>query len=66
MIERIRYGGVNNPYNYSEFVCDTVVDLADLPTTVSVDKYKKFDTCSIGSKATVISNKTTYILNSNN
>lgn len=66
MIERIRYGGVNNPYNYSEFVCDTVVDLADLPTTVSVDKYKKFDTCSIGSKATVISDKTTYILNSNN
>lgn len=66
MIERIRYGGVNNPYNYSEFVCDTVVDLTDLPTTVSVDKYKKFDTCSIGSKATVISNKTTYILNSNN
>ena len=66
MIQRIGYGGVNNAYNYSEFVCDTVVDLADLPTTVSVDKYKKFDTCSIGSKATVISNKTTYILNSNN
>ena len=66
MIERIRYGGVSNPYNYSEFTCDTAADIADLPTNKDVGKYKNLDTCSIGSKATVISDRTMYILNGNN
>ena len=66
MIERIRYGGVSNPYNYSEFTCDTAVDIADLPTNKDVGKYKNLDTCSIGSKATVISDRTMYILNGDN
>ena len=63
MIERIRYGGVSNPYNYSEFTCDTAADIADLPTNKDIGKYKNLDTCSIGSKATVISDRTMYILN---
>lgn len=66
MIERIRYGGVSNPYNYSEFTCDTAADIADLPTNKDIGKYKNLDTCSIGSKATVISDRTMYILNGNN
>ena len=66
MIERIRYGGVSNPYNYSEFTCDTAADIADLPTNKDVGKYKNLDTCSIGSKATVISDRTMYILNGDN
>ena len=66
MIERIRYGGVSNPYNYSEFTCDTAADIADLPTNKDIGKYKNLNTCSIGSKATVISDRTMYILNGNN
>ena len=66
LIERIRYGGVSNPYNYSEFTCDTAADIADLPTNKDIGKYKNLDTCSIGSKATVISDRTMYILNGNN
>ena len=66
MIERIRYGGVSNPYNYSEFTCDTAADIADLPTNKDIGKYKNLDTCSIGSKATVISDRTMYILNGDN
>ncbi|HAU88345.1 MAG TPA: hypothetical protein DCW90_23580 [Lachnospiraceae bacterium] len=66
MIERIRYGGVSNPYNYSEFTCDTAADIADLPTNKDVGKYKNLDTCSVGSKATVISDRTMYILNGDN
>ena len=66
MIERIRYGGVSNPYNYSEFTCDTAADIADLPTNKDIGKYKNLDTCSIGSRATVISDRTMYILNGDN
>ena len=66
MIERIRYGGVSNPYNYSEFTCDTAADIADLPTNKDIGKYKNLNTCSIGSKATVISDRTMYILNGDN
>ena len=66
MIERIRYGGVSNPYNYSEFTCDTASDIADLPTNKDIGKYKNLNTCSIGSKATVISDRTMYILNGDN
>lgn len=66
MIERIRYGGVSNPYNYSEFTCDTAADIADLPTNKDIGKYKNLDTCSVGSKATVISDRTMYILNGDN
>ena len=66
MIERIRYGGVSNPYNYSEFTCDTAADIADLPTNKDIGKYKNLDTCSIGSRVTVISDRTMYILNGDN
>ena len=66
LIDRISYGGVSNPDNYSEVTCDTAADIADLPTNKDVGKYKNLDTCSIGSKATVISDRTMYILNGDN
>ena len=37
-----------------------------MPTNKDIGKYKNLDTCSIGSKATVISDRTMYILNGDN
>lgn len=61
MYTRICYGKRDMLYNYSEFVCDTVDDIENLPTTrkKGIDKA----TCSVGSKVLVIETKETYILN---
>ena len=65
MIVRIRYGGRDNPFNYSNFVCDTMNDINDLPTNKKTGE-NGLETCSIGSKAIVIENREQYILNGNN
>lgn len=48
---------------YSEFLCDTVADIADLPTTKKTDQYGT--ACCAGSKAYVVDNGAKYILNHN-
>lgn len=65
MIVRTKYGGRNNPFNYSYFVCDTTNDINDLPTNKETGE-NGLETCSIGSKAIIIENRTQYILNGNN
>lgn len=65
MIERIKYGGIDNPFNYSEFTCDTILDLNNLPTNKEKG-INNLETCSIGSKAIVIENRSQYILNGRN
>lgn len=62
MYNRIRYGGDGLQYNFSEFLCDSVSDLASLPTNLGGTNGK----CSFGSKAFVLESNTTYVLNNNN
>jgi len=51
-ISRIKYGGTRGKaLNYSEFLCDNVDDLPNLPTNVK--KTDDFPTCAIGSRAFV-------------
>lgn len=52
---RIKQQDHNNTY-YTEFVIDTVADLANLP--------KDFNTVSIGSAAICLENSEVYMLNS--
>ena len=49
-ISRIKYGGVRGKaLNYSEFLCDGIEDLENLPTNIK--KTDDFPTCAIGSRA---------------
>lgn len=60
------YGGKNVPYNFSRFICDTVDDLAELPTAHSNSYTDPSVTkCSVGSLAKVVEDQTMYILNNN-
>lgn len=68
MYSRLIYGGKKMPFNYCLFICDTIADLESLPTNIKKghSNNKDYDTCSFGSKARVLENKTDYILNTNN
>ena len=58
-ISRIKYGGVRGKaLNYSEFLCDGIEDLENLPTNIK--KTDDFPTCAIGSRAFIGDN--TYTL----
>ena len=58
-ISRIKYGGVRGKaLNYSEFLCDGIEDLENLPTNTK--KTDDFPTCAIGSRAFIGDN--TYML----
>lgn len=58
-ISRIKYGGVRGKaLNYSEFLCDGIEDLENLPTNIK--KTDDFPTCAIGSRAFIGDN--TYML----
>ena len=49
-ISRIKYGGVRGKaLNYSEFLCDGIEDLENLPTNTK--KTDDFPTCAVGSRA---------------
>ena len=58
-ISRIKYGGVRGKaLNYSEFLCDGIEDLENLPTNIK--KTDDFPTCAVGSRAFIGDN--TYML----
>lgn len=58
-ISRIKYGGVRGKaLNYSEFLCDGIEDLENLPTNIK--KTDDFPTCAIGSRAFI--GDSTYML----
>lgn len=63
MYSRLCYGKQDRPYNYCEFVCDFESDILTLPTNTNKSSDGKMQTCSVGSVATVIDTKKTYILN---
>ena len=60
MYTRICYGKRDTLFNYSEFVCDSVSDIQNLPT--SKKHGSEYATCSPGSKALILENKKLYIL----
>lgn len=65
MWKRIGYGKENFPYNYSEFLCDSESDIANLPTSKKDSDAEDgiIPNCSPGSKAIVVETKKVYILN---
>lgn len=67
MWSRLTYGCKGDkPYNYSVFICDTSSDLEELPTNERKSLTHKVGKCSVGSRAIVVDEQTTYILNNNN
>lgn len=61
------YGKQDMPFNYCEFICDSKDDISDLPTNKHKSNLGQIKlTCAIGSKATVIEDGSTYILNNQN
>lgn len=61
MITRLKYGGDGLPYNYSEFICDSMDDIENLPTSSAGGL--TYDVCSVGSKAYIVNDSSTHILN---
>ena len=61
MYQRICFGAANHLYNYSEFICDTEADIADLPT--SKKKMPDDSNCCAGSQALVLDTQKKYVLN---
>lgn len=66
MYSRLCYGKRDYPFNYCEFICDSISDLADLPTNEDMGTGRDKAKCAIGSKAHVLQNKKMYILNNSN
>lgn len=65
--KRLCYGMRDMPFNYSKFICDEISDIETLPTNKSGASFgSDRATCAIGSRATVISERTEYILNNAN
>lgn len=61
MYQRICFGAANHLYNYSEFICDTEADIADLPTFKK--KMSDGSNCCAGSQALVLDTQKKYVLN---
>ena len=61
MYQRICFGAANHLYNYSEFICDTEADIADLPTFKK--KMPDGSNCCAGSQALVLDTQKKYMLN---
>lgn len=60
---RTKYGDHVNESSLSEFICDKVTDINDLPTSVGSNGKH---ICAIGSTAEVIEDGSKYILNNQN
>lgn len=60
---RTKYGDHVNESSLSEFICDKIADVNDLPTSAGSNGKH---TCAIGSTAEVIEDGSKYILNNQN
>lgn len=61
------YGKQDMPFNYCEFICDSKDDITNLPTNKRASNLGQIEfTCAIGSKAIIVEDGSTYILNNQN
>lgn len=67
MWTRLCYGKKDKPFNYSEFICDSIRDLIELPTNKKPSNINKnILPCATGSIALAIEEKQFFILNNMN
>lgn len=63
MYTEISRGKKGEPNDYAVFVCDTASDIAKLPTTKRASLDGQHKPCFVASKAVVIEEDATYVLN---